>query len=395
MLMYGSEVKMIEIIKIESKRILSKRVFLLFLLFVLLLSVGSTYFSLRNYMVSGVDVTTITWQENLAHARTNLQEKSIDWDLLSFIRQQENITYVDEISLDEIVRLNYEGKTVQELTDEEIGSFYQIRLSRIQAMLEESQYTQYTQGEKEYFIQKAKQLSEIPFGYAEGWKVLNKDMSTFVPLLIIFISVLLLPLFGTDQKVNMNELYRSTKHGKKTLDTARILTAFIVGSVLYVLGMLLFFAIKMIPFGLDGGMQYIQSNMITFFSVYNITYLQQFLINTAVGFVALLFVVCLLILITVVMGKIMNSAVVFAFFWIMLLLFDQMYLWTLNHYFANFMPLRLAAFSHYYTGNERYRFFGHSFSVLSWSILLSSLIAGVMLVLAIGWQKVKRKKGLY
>lgn len=147
----------------------------------------------------------------------------------------------------------------------------------------------------------------------------------------------------------------------------------------------------MIPFGLEGGMQYIQSNVITFFSVYNITYLQQFLINTAVGFVELLFVVCLLILITVVMEKMMNSAVVFAFFWIMLLLFDQMYLWPLNHYFANFMPIRLTAFSHYYTGNEIYRIFGHGFSVLSWSIFLSGLIAGVMLVLAIGWQKVKRK----
>ena len=381
---------MIEIIKIESKRILSKRVFLLFLSLVLLFSVGSTYYSLKPYMVPGVDGIVVSWQENLAHARINLQEKTIDWNLLSFIRQRENITYVDEISLDEIARLNYEGKTVQELTDEEIGSFYQIRLSRIQAMLEENQYTQYTQGEKEYFIQKAKKLSEIPFGYAEGWKVLNQDMSAFVPLLIIFISVLLLPLFGTDQKVNMNELYRSTKHGKKTLDTARILTAFMVGSVLYVLGMLLFWVIKMIPFGLEGGMQYIQSNMITFFSVYNITYLQQFIINTAVGFVALLFDVCLLILITVVMEKIMNSAVVFSFFWIILLLFNQMYLWTLNHYFANFMPLRMTAFSHYYTGNEIYRIFGHSFSVLSWSIFLSGLIAGFMLMLAIGWQKVKR-----
>lgn len=395
MLIHGNEVKMIEIIKIESKRILSKRVFLLFLVIVLLFSVCTTYLSLRRYMVSSVDGTTVTWQENLAHARTNLQGKSIDWELLSFMRQQENFIYVDENSLDEIVRLNYEGKSVQELTDEEIGSFYQTRLSRIRAMLEENQYIQYTQEEKEHFWKKASQLSEIPFGYAEGWKVLNRDMGTFVPLLIIFISVLLLPLFGIDPKVSMNELYRSTRYGKKPLDTARILTAFIVGSALYSLGMLLFFAIKMMSFGLDGGMQYIQSNMTTFFSIYNITYLQQFFINVAVGFVALLFVVCLLILITVVMEKMMNSAVVFAFFWITLLLFDQMYLWQVNHYFANFMPLRLTAFFHYYTGNEVYRIFGFSLSVLSWSILLSGLIAGVMLVLAIGWQKGKRKKGLY
>lgn len=394
MLMHGNEVKMIEIIKIESKRILSKRVFLLFLVIVFLFSACSTYLSLRRYMVSSVDGTIVTFQENVAHARTNQQGKAIDRELLSFMREKDEIIYIDETSMNEIVRLNYEGKLIQELTDEEIGSFYQTRLSRIRDMLEENQYIQYTQEEKEYFFQKASQLSEIPFGYAEGWKVLNKDMSIFVPLLIIFISVLLLPIFGSDTKVSMKELYRSTRYGKKTLGTARILTAFIVGSVLYFGGISLFFVIRMIPFGLDGAMQYIQSNMTTFFSIFNMTYLQQFFANVAVGFIALFFDVCLLILITVVMDKMMNSAVVFVLFWITLLLFDQMYIWKVNHYFANFMPLRMTSFTHYYIGNEIYRILGCSLSCMIWSILLSSLLAGILLLLAIGWEKVKRKRGL-
>ena len=346
-------------------------------------------------MVLDIDGIAVTWQENLAHARKSLQGKNIDRELIDSVQQQENFIYVDENSLDEIVRLNYEGESIRKLTDADVGSFYQTRLSRIRTMLEENQYIQYTQEEEEHFLQKAKELSEIPFGYAEGWKTLNRDMGTFVSLLFIVISVLLLPLFGTDPKVSMNELYRSSKYGKIPLDTARILTAFIVGAALYALGMVLFFAIKMIPFGLDGGNQYIQSNMMTFFSLYNITYMQQYFINVAIGFIALLFIVCLLLLITVVMEKIMNSAVVFAFFWITLLLFDQMYLWHVNHYFANFMPLRLTAFSHYYTGNEVYRIFGFSLSVLSWSILLSGLLAGIMLFLVIVCLKAKRRKGLY
>ena len=394
MLMNGDEVTMIEIVKIESKRILSKRTILLSFVMIFLFSACSLYLSLRHYEVLDVNGETITWQENLTHAKTYLQGKAIDWELLSFMRQQENNVYIDEYSIDEIVRLNY-GKSVQELTNVEIDNFYQARLSQIRSMLWENRYIQYTQEEKESFLQKASELSEIPYDYAEGWKVLNRDMSTFVPLLILFISVLLFPLFGNDPKVNMTELYRSTRYGKKKLDTARILTALAVGSALYFVGIFVFFVIKMIPFGLNGGMQYIQINMTTFFSLYNITYLQQFFINAVVGFVALLLDICILILITVVMEKIMNSAVVFAFFWITLLLFDQMYIWQVNHYFANFMPLRLTAFSHYYTGNEVYRFFGISFSVLSWSILLSGMIAGVLLVLAISWQKIKRKRGLY
>lgn len=154
MLMHGNEVKMIEIIKIESKRILSKRVFLLFLVIVFLFSACSTYLSLRRYMVSSVDGTIVTFQENLAHARTNQQGKAIDRELLSFMREKDEIIYIDETSMNEIVRLNYEGKLIQELTDEEIGSFYQTRLSRIRDMLEENQYIQYTQEEKEYFFRK-------------------------------------------------------------------------------------------------------------------------------------------------------------------------------------------------------------------------------------------------
>lgn len=67
---------MIEIIKIESKRILSKEKFLLFLAIVFLFSVCSTYISLRGYMVPDIDGIAITWQENLAHAKKNLQGKT-------------------------------------------------------------------------------------------------------------------------------------------------------------------------------------------------------------------------------------------------------------------------------------------------------------------------------
>lgn len=386
---------MIEIIKIEGKRILSKEKFLLFLTIVFLFSACSTYLSLQSYEVPDMDGIAVTWQENLAHAKKNLRGKTIGRELIDVVRQQENLIYADENSLSEVIRLNYGGKSAQELTDEEASSFYQTRLSRIRAMLEENQYIQYTPEEEEYFLQRAKELSDIPFDYAEGWKRLNEDMGTFVPLLFIVISVLLLPLFGTDPKVSMNELYRSSRYGKKPLDTARILMAFIVGTALYALGMIVFFAIKMIPFGLYGGNQYIQSNATTFFSLYKITYLQQYFINVAIGFVAFLFVICLLLFITAVMEKIMSSAVVLAFFWITLLLFDQMYLWQVNHYFANFMPLRMTSFTHYYVGNEIYRIFGCTLSCMAWSILLSSLLAGSLILTVLGVEKVKRKRGLY
>lgn len=386
----------ISLIVIEGKRILNMRIFLSFLAVVVLLSMYSVHSSLARYTVPRRDGTVITWRENLAHARTNAQNQSIDRELLNRVRQYEGkFVYLDETRLEELVMANYEVRSVRELSDEDTGSFYTRRLSNIREMLEGSQKIQYTQEEIERFMQRASQVSGIASGYAEGWNVLNDDLEVYTALLLILIAVLLLPLFGTDAKNDMGELVRSAAYGKRTLDLARALTAFIAGIALYSIGILLFFVISMAPFGLEGWNQGIQSNRRTFFSLYNITNLQQFVLNAAVGFVALLFVISLILLITVFMNRMITSAVVFVFFWILLLLFDQMYLWEVNHWFANFMPLRMTSFSHYYTGNEVYRVFGASLSCMGWTCLVSGAAAAVMLALAGVWEHRMRKRGLY
>lgn len=245
------------------------------------------------------------------------------------------------------------------------------------------------------FVGRVGMFSRIACSCAEGWKELNRDMSIFAALLVFMISVLLLPLFGSDSGNDMRELSRGTKHGKKPLDHARMLTAYLVGSFLYLSGIILFFLIKMIPFGIAGWNRYIQSRADMLFSPYHITNLEQFLMNVMIGFVALIFAVSFVLFVTVFMEKVMSGAVVLLFFWILLLLFEQMYLWPVNHYFANFMPLRMTSFSHYYIGNERYTIFGQNVSCMTWSILLSLMLACILALSAAGWERVKRKRGLY
>lgn len=386
----------ISLIKIEAKRILNTRLFLSFLAIVVLFSAYSVHSVLRRYEIPRKAGAVITWRENLAHAKANSQEKDIDREILERMRQYEGeFVYIDETNLEELVMANYEVRSVQELTDEDTSNFYAKRLENIRTMLEESSQIQYTQEEISWFMQRAAQISGISSGYAEGWKALHDGMESYTALLLILIAVLLLPLFGVDAKSDMSELYRSAEYGKRPLDHARILTAFCIGTLLYIIGLLLFFVIRMAPFGLEGWNQGIQSSQRTFFSLYNITNMQQFFRNAAVGFVALLFVISLVILITVVMDQMMTSAVIFIFFWILLLLFDQMYLWPVNHYFANFMPLRMTSFSHYYVGNEIYRICGVSLSGMAWCCLLAGLLAGMLLTAAILWERIKRKRGVY
>lgn len=141
--------------------------------------------------------------------------------------------------------------------DEEINSFFENRIRTIKRRLDESINFNYTESEKERFMKKAEELTELRVGFSEGWKNLNRDMGSFIPLSLIMISIMIMPLFADDAQSKMKELVQSTKNGKKRLDLARITTAFGVGSVLYFAAVMFYFFVKMIPFGFSGGGEYI------------------------------------------------------------------------------------------------------------------------------------------
>ena len=293
------------------KRILDIRMLFLFLSVVIVLSGISSFFAVNGYLIPDETGTVVTWQENLAHTKEATKGKRIDVEYLSEMRgQTEQPLYADEQRLMEIVVRNYDGKSLQQLSNEDIRNFYTRRLYNIRTMLEENGRISYTQEEIAGFMQRAEHVSDISMEYAEGWKVLNRDMGGFVQTLLVLIAVVLMPLVGSDTKTNMKELYRSAKYGKRHLDHSRIVTAFLTGSLLYLVGTIIYFLMKMTPFGVEGATQVIQSNPETFFSVYNITNCQQFFLNMFIGYVALLFNISLMLLIMVFMEKVMKGAVV-------------------------------------------------------------------------------------
>lgn len=384
-----------DIINVERKRILNLKALLLFFAAIVLFSVNSSYTAVKNYDIRDQIGIAVPWNENLSHGRENSQGKYMNEDYLSSMKAYaEPFTYVDIMNVEALVTMNYDGKEVRDLTDKEMEGFYSRRLSHIQEMLDNNSRVTYTEKEKEQIMERAGQLSSLPMDYAEGWKVLNNDMTKFMPALLIITALILLPLFGSEPQTKMKELYRSTRYGKKKLDRARVITAFTVGVVLYLWGIILYFLIKMAPFGLEGGSQLIQSSATTFFSVYNITYMQQFLINAGVGLLAMLFMISLTLLLTVLTDGVLTGAVGIAFFWILLLIFDQVPLYLVDHYFANFMPLKMTDFQHYYIGNEIYRALGNSITSLKWVVSLSTIISIVMTTLLIILSNIKLRKGL-
>lgn len=382
-----------QIIRLECKRMMGRMILLGFVAFVLAVSVYDSHRNLDRYNL--YEEPGITWKDNLSEEKKASEGLTLDRECMERLREDANwYGYLNGENITELVMSNYDGKTLEELSADEMEQFFQTRADTIHENLVSDEDKGYTDEEIADFMDKAKSLSALPVGYAEGWKALEETMGNFVFLLTIVISVLVLSLFGRDPAVRMEEMVRSSRYGKRQLDRARVMAAYLTASILYVCSMAVYFVIVMLPFGFDGANQPIQSNVRTFFSLYNINYMQQFLWNLFRGYVVLVFMVSLALFVTILLRNILASGVFLAIFMVMLVICNQIYLYPVNHWFTNFMPVRMTDFWHFYTGNELYRIFGHSISCMSWSIVVSLILSVGFLAAGLTALHVYRKKGV-
>lgn len=380
---------------LECKRITSRIILFGFLVFVLIVSVYDSQRNLDRYNVRDAQGVSVTWKDNLSEARSASRGLYLDKECMESLQENVNLYgYLNGDNITELIFSNYERKTLEALSDNEMDRFFQIRAETIYENLVLDTQKGYMDEEIANFMDRAESLSNLSMEYAEGWKALEEKMGNFVFLIVVIISVLVLPLFGRDPAVQMEELVRSSRYGKRQLDMARITAAYLTTTALYVCSMAIYFVIVMMPFGFDGANQPIQSNVRTFFSLYNITYLQQFLWNLFRGYVVLIFMVSLVLIVTILLKNILAGASVIAIFLVMLVIFNQIYLYPVNHWFTNFMPVRMTNFWHFYTGNELYRICGFSISCMSWSIVVSLTLSVLFFAGSVIALYNNRKKGL-
>lgn len=370
------------VIRVESRRILKKEVFFIFLAVVILLSVSSTCQAVKSYELWDEGGVVASGRENLKHGKENAVSRSIE-DAIVMCRGLEEAVYVEETNIEKLVALNYQNKTAGVLSDAEINLFFENRLREIERRLDENLNVDYTESEKERFRKEAEKLTSLTVGFSEGWKVLNRDIGRLIVMISVMISIIIMPLFAEETQTGMQELIRSAMKGKRQLDFARIITAYVMGSILYFFAVFLCFLIEMMPFGFAGANEYIQSSENTFFSVFHISYIQQFAWNCLRGYVALIFVVSMTILISVMLEQVMAGYAAICFFWGLLLIMDQMIGFEVNHMFANFMPLRLAGSLDFYNRNEIYRVAGRTFDSIVWCPIVALILSVGMAVSAV------------
>lgn len=382
---------MLSLINAERKRILPKKIMIAVILFVLLYTGYGTCQSVKYYEIWGKGGVSVSAKDNLNYTKNTTKNKWINAEYMKSLRDGPFVhRYLDRVNLDALCYINYGEKVLRDLNDQELKQFYQNRLAVIKNSMESSNSTR---EEKKDILKKEKRFQHLSMGYAEGWKNLNENMGKLMEILLMVTAVILLPVFGTDAGVKMEELCRTAKKGKRQLDLARLFLAFFLGSLIYVIGNILYFILRMAPFGLEGAGEPIQNSARYFFSICHITYLQQYGINLLLGFLTMLFVISFTLLTTILVRRILAGGVVLVFAGGILVLMEQIQNAGANHWFANFMPLRMIDFSHYYLDHEIYRIFGNSIPEVSWTAIVSAAISILFSVLLIVCTWKRQKKG--
>ena len=378
----------------ECKRILGRGGVFVFLALVLLASLYHSRRNLERYNQYDEDGICVGWPETLSEAKRMSEGLYLDTACMMELKKDaDTYGYLNGENINALISENYERKTLQELSKEDMEGFFEKRVETISENLTQDLKKNYTDQETERLMEKAQNLSELPAGYAEGWKTLSENMGNFVFLLLLLLSALLLPVFGRDSQVQMEELAHSAKFGKRKLDQSRIASAYLIVTALYWCGMAVYFIIVMAPFGFNGAGQPIQNDVRMFYSLYQITYFQQFLINLLIGYAALLFLTGLTLSVTIILKNSLAGASVIGAFCVMLLIFNQVYVYQVDHWFANFMTVKMTDFRHFYTGNEFYRILGVSVPCLNWSVMVSLVLSAVFLMIEILVLRKNRKKG--
>lgn len=137
------------------------------------------------------------------------------------------------------------------------------------------------------------------YEYMEGWKALldSQYLPTLMIITIVIIGFLISGIFSDEFQLKADSIFFSTKLGRNSAVGAKIKAGILAVTTVYWSVMLLFTVIVLGVLGFDGAGCMIQAGG-NWYSMYNITYFQDWLLTMCGGYVAHLFILMLAMLIS-------------------------------------------------------------------------------------------------
>lgn len=185
------------------------------------------------------------------------------------------------------------------LLPENAKEFYPNRMEHLREWLYGEAEDQFSEEEKAFLMQKYEEWqTPLQYDYADGWKQLSEYTSMLIELMVLILGFLAAGIFSSEFQLRADAVFYTSRYGREKAVTAKIKAGFLMVTGIYWLVLLLYTVIVLGVLGTDGAGCMIQTSLGGWKSFYNITFLQQYLLTAAGGYLGTLFILFFTMLIS-------------------------------------------------------------------------------------------------
>ncbi|QDW72821.1 ABC transporter permease [Lachnospiraceae bacterium KGMB03038] len=187
----------------------------------------------------------------------------------------------------------YDYYTADALSEDEAAGLYEQRIQSLKDYLDSGQ-VDFTENEKDYLLQKYEEFkTPVHYEYADGWMALM-DSAYFITLtmiLVLILGFLVSGIFSDEFAWKADAIFFSSRTGRGRAILAKMGAGLLIITVIYWGVILLFAGVVLAALGAGGGDCPVQ--IWNWYSIYNITYFQDYLLSAAGGYIGALFILIL------------------------------------------------------------------------------------------------------
>lgn len=293
-------------VKYELKRIFTKRMNRLLLAVAVIIGVVMSVFAVTSNRY--VDTEGVV-HENPGAARMLAKDKNqwkgeVTGDVIAQIvadRQEINRQYPEDVpntvfgqktqSSEDIEFMinnilsgegDYDPSAILNLTPEQAKDIYSIWKARTEEMVQEYGETE----EQEEFLRTQYEKVDTPFYYEApvSWDTMLTYATTYGMILVVLIGFLAAGIFSDEFSLRADAVFFSCRYGRSRAVRSKILTGLLMATVIYWTGMALLSVISYTVMGVSGFSSPYQLDQP--YSIYNITFGEEYLILLLSGYVA-------------------------------------------------------------------------------------------------------------
>ena len=307
-------------IKFEIKKIFLKTINKLALLLLVLLILVGAFLTVKDVTYVNENGQTLSGLSASKYLRNEKNEWKGDLDskILSEIidknnkinaaQSDEDKAFIEKQGMEDILQIineslagfgEYDYYGVDNIDSNTVSDIYEQRIQTLKDYLNTSD--NFTKNEKEYLIEQYQNLNTpLYYEYADGWKALLG--SQFLPTLMIIITVVLgflvSGIFSDEFIYKADSIFFSTRFGRNKAILSKIAAGLITTTSMYWCSVILYSLLVLTILGFDGAECMIQTSFGNWFSMYNITYLQEWFLTMFGGYIGLLFILILAMLVS-------------------------------------------------------------------------------------------------